>query len=219
MNGSESNPFDNKLTTNSSWGDVRNYIATIKDNDPLGYKNYLNEILKAATDKYYCESDKIGNTDIINLSWNCFESSLKGDILKKAGIKFYLKGITYYHYWIEHEKNSSITMSNTKYAIVRNNIYRMTVNSINNVGEPYPYIDIDDGFDTPVNRSVVIGISVLDWNIINHSDIVMSLMIKLINLQFQSMKRILNKYCTISDERRVRQAVMLSHGCAVFGHH
>ena len=165
--------FTPGFTISNSWKDVRDYISIIKDNDILGYKNYLNKILNNAVVTYKSESDKLTQSDLLNISWNSFEKSLTKTILESNGVYLYKNCDVYYHYWIEHEKNSSLDVSNTKYAIVRNNIYRMTVQSVKSIGYPEPYDPGNSDVEEPGDKSLIIKVSVLGWNIINHPDIIM----------------------------------------------
>lgn len=139
----------------------------------MGYKNYLNKILNNAVVTYKSESDKLTQSDLLNISWNSFEKSLTKTILESNGVYLYKNCDVYYHYWIEHEKNSSLDVSNTKYAIVRNNIYRMTVQSVKSIGYPEPYDPGNSDVEEPGDKSLIIKVSVLGWNIINHPDIIM----------------------------------------------
>ncbi|MBU3807173.1 MAG: Mfa1 family fimbria major subunit [Candidatus Phocaeicola faecipullorum] len=71
------------------------------------------------------------------------------------GIKCYDKGICYYTYWIRHANDEDETVfSPMEYAIVRNNIYQLTVKSISRLGSNTPDdSEIDLSLDVVVIRA------------------------------------------------------------------
>ena len=58
--------------------------------------------------------------------------------LNLAGVETYINGVCYYQYWIRHSNNNDAGNSIMEFAIVRNNIYRVTINSFNGVGTSTP---------------------------------------------------------------------------------
>lgn len=55
------------------------------------------------------------------------------------GITYYPKGVCYYTYWIKHADDGDDTAFGTmEYAIVRNNLYQLTVTSVSGIGDPQP---------------------------------------------------------------------------------
>lgn len=55
------------------------------------------------------------------------------------GVKVYYKGKCYYHYWIRHANNGNNSdMGIMEFATVRNNVYKMSVNSVKLPGNPIP---------------------------------------------------------------------------------
>jgi len=94
------------------------------------------------TDLYRCNGQ-------LYTSWNDFirdYSDLKDltedeytdrENLALLGIDYFKDGICYYTYWIRHINNDDPeTMGEMEFGIVRNNIYRLKIMGVNNIGEP-----------------------------------------------------------------------------------
>ena len=65
--------------------------------------------------------------------------SLTDDTCSRYGIYKYTNGICYYTYWIRHADDGDPTkISPMEYAIVRNNIYQLDVNSVSGIGGTEP---------------------------------------------------------------------------------
>ena len=61
------------------------------------------------------------------------------DNFENYGIRYYYLGWCYYTYWIRHaDDNNQAKISPMEYAIVRNNVYRVTVNGVSGIGTPEP---------------------------------------------------------------------------------
>lgn len=75
----------------------------------------------------------------------------------------------YYYYWNRHNDNGiDGTMGPMEFAVVRNNVYKLTINSINTLGHPrIPENDPDDPKpDTPDEKSEIyltVSVDVLPW--------------------------------------------------------
>ncbi|WP_296262155.1 Mfa1 family fimbria major subunit [uncultured Phocaeicola sp.] len=80
-----------------------------------------------------------------------------GDI---EGCDVFLNGWCYYVYWIRHAEDNSDDISPMKYAMVRNNIYQLYVNSIRQLGTPEPDSNVEE-----INTEV--HFQVKPWNIKN----------------------------------------------------
>lgn len=170
----------------STWDDLRNkIIAGIKDNDPAGYKEYL---IKQAEDKDGTEN--IGTDEKAALRWSNYmetechykvennvvlvdtnnDAGSTRSALAPFGLATYYKGICYYTYWIKHA-NDQIDTNDMgplglinkggvmEYGIVRNNIYKLEVTGISQLGN-----------DIPGNRTLLINVSVRNWEVMNESD-------------------------------------------------
>lgn len=80
-----------------------------------------------------------------------------GDI---EGCDVFLNGWCYYVYWIRHAEDNSDDISPMEYAMVRNNIYQLYVNSISQLGTPEPDSNVEE-----INTEV--HFQVKPWNIKN----------------------------------------------------
>lgn len=80
-----------------------------------------------------------------------------GDI---EGCDVFLNGWCYYVYWIRHAEDNSGNISPMEYAMVRNNIYQLYVNSISQLGTPEPDSNVEE-----INTEV--HFQVKPWNIKN----------------------------------------------------
>ena len=71
-------------------------------------------------------------------------------------------------YYIRHsEKNKATEDGIMKYGIVRNNIYRVTINSFSGIGSEDKYDPI------PITKNVEFTIWVVPWNVIENPEIIL----------------------------------------------
>lgn len=103
--------------------------------DPTGYIAYLKKKCDAdengELDSDITESSMFEGTDAIST----YESSDDGKTAIAENIKVYDKGVCYYPYWIRHADNGKPNeMGVMEFAIVRNNIYDLTVTGISKLG-------------------------------------------------------------------------------------
>lgn len=122
------------------------YINSLPGNeDPAGYKDYL----KTAT------ADNFNGEE---WTWEYYKQNVlsfdeKGQATAKTrevlhdrgyGTETFLNGRGYYIYWIRHnggDSNTTTQFDETRpmaYGIVRNNVYKLTVNSISKIGDDTP---------------------------------------------------------------------------------
>ena len=78
------------------------------------------------------------------------------------GVKVFYKGLCYYHYWIRHANNGTPTMGIMEFATVRNNVYKMTVNSVKQPGEPTPPVTPEHP-DEETDVYLDVKVDVLPW--------------------------------------------------------
>lgn len=123
------------------------YINSLPGNeDPAGYKDYL----KTA------KADNFGDGSL--WTWRYYKQYIlsfneKGQATAKTrevlhdrgyGTETFLNGRGYYIYWIRHnggDSNTTTQFDETRpmaYGIVRNNVYKLTVNSISKIGDDTP---------------------------------------------------------------------------------
>lgn len=163
----------------TTWDDLRNdIIAGLHTGDPAGYKLFLEKQAKGKDGdienkdalrwsnymKTYCyyELDTDGKVTVDMDNNKGFTRSA----LAPFGLATYYQGICYYTYWIKHA-NDQITDNDMpfagggvmEYGIVRNNIYKLNVTGITQLGDPIPG-----------DRTLLINVSVRNWELIEGED-------------------------------------------------
>lgn len=146
--------------------------------DPFGYIDFLKETYDTNKDGKYDNSDDDFSEDKLfdandAIDGNDFlTDERKGKI--NAVVLPYDGGVCYYPYWIRHASNNiSTKMSVMEFAIVRNNIYDMTVTGISGLGlsgaeKPEP--DKDDEEDEYYFN---VEIYVKNWVVRSNDDIIL----------------------------------------------
>ncbi|EJW95826.1 hypothetical protein EVA_16071 [gut metagenome] len=85
---------------------------------------------------------------------------------EEYGVKKYDKGVCYYPYWIRHhndDKNPNLTPM--EFAVVRNNYYQMTINTVKGIGE-YKPVDPDPTVPDDTQDSFLdVKVKVLPWTV------------------------------------------------------
>ena len=148
--------FDNKIDVCTDWAGVKNFAASLLDNDPSGYKTFLNDQLNGKD-----ESVTLTESDKESLKWNAYmlnkcgySASLNNnaysvtldqnddistrEALQPYGTRTYEDATCYYTWWVRHSNDNADAKGIMEYAIVRNNIYKLTVESIYSLGDPVP---------------------------------------------------------------------------------
>lgn len=148
--------FDNKIDVCTDWAGVKNFAASLLDNDPSGYKTFLNDQLNGKD-----ESVTLTESDKESLKWNAYmlnkcgySASLNNnaysvtldqnddistrEALQPYGTRTYEDATCYYTWWVRHSNDNDDAKGIMEYAIVRNNIYKVTVESIYSLGDPVP---------------------------------------------------------------------------------
>ena len=171
-NGDVPNAYFKESQAFESFEILTQYINSLPGNeDPAGYKDYL----KTATETNFEGSYWTWNYYKQNVL--CFSADEQGEYTvataetRKAlhergyGTETFLNGRGYYIYWIRHNGGSgSDSFSETvpmAYGIVRNNVYKLTVNSISVIGD-----------DTPGgNATLDILVAVQNWNKLEEDEV------------------------------------------------
>lgn len=155
MIGFYGHKFDNgfsDIKECKTWGKVRQFItSTLLTNDPSGYDKYLEGLAEGKADadavadassltwSYYmlneCGYSKDGNGKVV--------LDQKGKVtriaLQRYGTRTYEDATCYYTWWVRHSNDNDDTKKGImEYAIVRNNIYKLTVESVYSLGDPVP---------------------------------------------------------------------------------
>lgn len=135
-----------------TWGKVRQFItSTLLTNDPSGYDKYLEGLAEG-------KDDTGAVSDASSLIWSnymlneCgYSKDENGKVvldqngkvtriaLQRYGTRTYEDATCYYTWWVRHSNDNDDTKKDImEYAIVRNNIYKITVESIYSLGDPVP---------------------------------------------------------------------------------
>ena len=90
-----------------------------------------------------------------NYSWNInLNGKNTGKILRQFGTKVYEDGICYYTYWIKHANDGDEAQKGVmEYGIVRNNIYKVLITGVRDLGDDIPGED----------EKLDITVAVKDW--------------------------------------------------------
>jgi len=153
-----------------TWDDVKSFIeSTLLGNDPSGYRDYL---LKQVNDH---QGESLTQPELTSLEWSNYmlnecgyskdengkvvldqNSKVTRIALQPYGTRTYEDATCYYTWWVRHSNDNDDTKKGImEYAIVRNNIYKLTVNSIYSLGGEIPEDDENEG--------VVLDVYVNDW--------------------------------------------------------
>lgn len=168
--GADFSQFDAKIEACADWAAVKTFAASLLDNDPSGYKSFLQGQDEA--------QDLLAQVKE-SLKWsaymfsNCgYSASLNGtykveldqngivtrNALQSYGVRTYENATCYYTWWVRHSNdNNDETKGIMEYAIVRNNIYKLTVNSIYSLGGDVPGED----------ENIILDVYVNDWRLLD----------------------------------------------------
>lgn len=170
--------FDSKIDNCSSWEDLETQvIVLLLDNDPSGYKVFL-----AGQDKTKTFADVKASLKWKNYMLNeCGYSAEKGTdanytvtidqnskvtriALKEHNVRTYEDATCYYTWWVRHANDGNDgTNGIMEYAIVRNNIYKLEVESVYSLGGDVPGDD----------EGLVLDAYVKDWNLLKEEELPM----------------------------------------------
>lgn len=88
---------------------------------------------------------------------------------EKLRITKYEKGVCYYPYWIRHVDNGDASVSGVmEFAVVRNNVYKMKINSVSGIGTPTPGDPDPETPDETSEAKLQVIVKVMDWTVRNN---------------------------------------------------
>lgn len=135
-----------------SWNDVTEFADGLTD--PTGYADYLKGLAEAGADTGFSTEGIYDWTEYMRNVLGVAESSAEkgpqinqGDINtrdvlftnSKERLRTYYNGQCYYIWWLRHSNNGDDTTNGImEYAVVRNNIYKVTVSSVSSIGGDIP---------------------------------------------------------------------------------
>lgn len=174
--GSKFDELDALITNCTTWGDVKHFItSTLLTNDPSGYNKYLEGLAEG-------KDDTGAVSDVSSLTWSkymlneCgYSKDENGKVvldqngkvtriaLKSYGTRTYEDATCYYTWWVRHSNdNNDDAKGIMEYAIVRNNIYKLTVNSVYSLGG-----------EVPDDESLIVDVYVNDWLLLDNETLPM----------------------------------------------
>ena len=168
----------------ATWNSVNALIESIEvNNDPSGYKDFL---VKEADGK----DGELTDADRERLSWTAYMRDVCGytfdadnggvkldwtgggtkpqgatstrEVLYSNGVRTYENSICYYTWWLLHSDDANENDEGVmEHAVVRNNIYKLSVESIYSLGD-----------DVPGSTSLRVRATVNDWVLLPNEDII-----------------------------------------------
>lgn len=174
--GSKFDELDGLIKKCETWGDVKQFItSTLLTNDPSGYNKYLEGLAEG-------KDDTEAVSDFSSLTWSnymlneCgYSKDENGKVvldqngkvtriaLKPYGTRTYEDATCYYTWWVRHSNDNDDTKKGImEYAIVRNNIYKLTVNSVYSLGG-----------EVPDDESLIVDVYVNDWLLLDNETLPM----------------------------------------------
>lgn len=150
-----------------TWNDLRAVAYGLQAGDPTGYVSWL----RACVDGHGNGSDLLGNAS--PYTWTSYMRTVCGysldaqgnvqidaegkntrELLARHNVQTYRDATCYYTYWIRHggSESSDATM---KHAVVRNNIYKLSVDGVYDLGD-----------DLPGETPLVVTVYVNNWTLL-----------------------------------------------------
>ena len=137
----------------TSWDDLKDFAASII-NDPTGYADYLTEFANEhSTDVFTANAEELTWKYYLNNELGVVEDAQNGPQINQNGVetraklyasskellRTYYNGQCYYIWWLRHSNDGDDETNGVmEYAVVRNNIYKVSVNSIYSLGGDIP---------------------------------------------------------------------------------
>lgn len=154
LNGQEdfSTDVGEAITDLTSWDELKDFAASIT-NDPTGYRTYLEDYADTHSAEEFNTADELKWEYYLSYKLGVFENSQDGPeinqndintravLYKSSGelLRTYYKGQCYYIWWLRHSNDGDDEKNGVmEYAVVRNNIYKVSVNSIYSLGGDIP---------------------------------------------------------------------------------
>ena len=171
--------MDDAINACASWDDVQQFIITLRDDDPCGYKAWLQEqideskslddVKASLTWTSYMRGEfgysaTLGANGIYTVSIDQDDKKTV-ELLAEYGARTYEDATCYYTWWIRHANNDDEETNGVmEYAIVRNNIYELDVTAIHSLGGYIPNEE-EHGF--------IVTVYVKDWTLLETEHIEM----------------------------------------------
>ena len=155
--------FDPDRTFTDGWSDFQKYYNVLDENDPAGYKVWLSQFDESV--------------ELASLTWDEYKTNVLGYVEYKPTAKTrqvlhqygrtetFLDGKGYYTYWIKHNQGDKANIVEglpMYHAIVRNNVYKLNVTSISEIGN-----------DIPGDKTLGIQVAVAEWGKLEKEEVEM----------------------------------------------
>lgn len=175
--GADFSGFDARIERCADWADVKAFATSLLDNDPSGYKVFLQgqdetqDFTSVKADLrwsaymekacgYKAEKGSDGHY-AVTLDLNSGQSTREA--LLPYGTRTYEDATCYYTWWVRHSNDQNDNDKGImEYAIVRNNIYKLTVNSIYSLGD-----------EIPGDESLIVDVYVNNWLLLDNETLPM----------------------------------------------
>lgn len=173
--GSKFDELDGLIKKCETWGDVKQFItSTLLTNDPSGYNKYLEGLAEGKNDTETVSGDSLTWSNYM-LNECGYSKDENGKVvldqkdkvtriaLKHYGTRTYEDATCYYTWWVRHSNDNDDTKKGImEYAIVRNNIYKLTVESVYSLGG-----------EVPDDESLIVDVYVNDWLLLDNETLPM----------------------------------------------
>lgn len=177
--GSKFADLDN-ITSCATWGEVKQFItSTLLTNDPSGYNKYLEGLAEGKDDteavadassltwsnymKNECGYSASLNNGVYSVTLDQNAAISTREALQPYGTRTYEDATCYYTWWVRHSNdNNDDAKGIMEYVIVRNNIYKLTVNSVYSLGG-----------EVPEDESLIVDVYVNDWLLLDNETLPM----------------------------------------------
>lgn len=174
--GADFSQFDAKIEACTDWTAVKNFAASLLDNDPSGYKSFLQgqddtqdltSVKESLKWKAYmlskCGYSASLNDGVYSVTLDQNAAISTREALQPYGTRTYEDATCYYTWWVRHSNdNNDDAKGIMEYAIVRNNIYKLTVNSVYSLGG-----------EVPEDESLIVDVYVNDWLLLDNETLPM----------------------------------------------
>ena len=153
LNGQENfSTYVEAIAALNSWDELKNFAASIT-NDPTGYRTYLEDYADTHSAEAFNTTDELKWEYYLRYKLGVSENSQNGPEINQNGIntrnvlfensgeklRTYYNGQCYYIWWLRHSNDGDDETNGVmEYAVVRNNIYKVSVNSIYSLGGDIP---------------------------------------------------------------------------------
>ena len=173
------NWYNSSIMGESKWDHLKKNFIELITNDPTGYRDYLLDLAEGKNElaeipqqerekltwEYYMNNvlgvSETGNVTEINQNGINTRNVLFTNSDEK--LRTYYKGQCYYIWWLRHSNDGDDEKNDVmEYAVVRNNIYKVSVNSIYSLGG-----------DIPDNQQLDAQVYVNKWSLLDRETLPM----------------------------------------------